>query len=313
MLSSAFATNSFAAVGSLLSEYGVTSWVLGAVLNKLFIYAALAITVGGLAALFTLSRYKDHQAFFMKYLSLGCLLGLASVSVNFFLQVGSFAESGIAGMLDADYVAILWSTGVGESYRFQLVGWCLIALMAILMWLKPAFISLLSTFGMLGAFIIAASFTQTGHTAEAPIWVRIALTLHVVAAMWWMGSLYPLRRACYVLDTSHLQSLMVEFGKQAMFFVGLLLVAGGVVSYHLEGSFSNLLDTAHGNLLMLKLGTVAVILLIAAIHKFRYVPKLRDQESAATLKRSITREMWVGCLILVLTAVMSSVTGPAFG
>jgi putative copper resistance protein D len=106
---------------------------------------------------------------------------------------------------------------------------------------------------------------------------------------------------------------MVEFGKQAMFIVGLLVIAGGIISYHLEGSFSNLLDTGHGNLLLLKIGTVAAILAIAALHKFAYVPALSNGKSTAALKRSITIEMCIGFLILVITAVMSSVTGPAYG
>jgi putative copper resistance protein D len=235
------------------------------------------------------------------------------VTFGFLLQVGSFAEEGISGMWNADYAKILWNSGVGKSYKFQLLGWCLVISTIIMMWIKPIYCHLFAALGMIFVFIIAISFTLTGHTAEAPIWVRGALALHVVAAMWWMGSLYPLRSACNTLGGSNLQSLMVEFGKQAMFLVGLLVIAGGIISYHLEGSFSNLLDTDHGNLLLLKLGTVAVILSIAAVHKFRFVPKLSSPESIATLKRSITIEMGIGFIILVITALMSSVTGPAYG
>ena len=298
---------------SEVSSDSISGWVAAIVLNKLLIYIALAMTVGGLAAMFTVSRYNGRQIPFNKYLPVGCLLGLSAVSLGFFLQVGSFAEEGMSGMWDADYVKILWNSGVGKSYKFQLLGWCLVISTIIMMWIKPVYNHLFAALGLIFVFIIAVSFTLTGHTAEAPIWVRGALALHVVAAMWWIGSLYPLRSACNALGVSNLQSLMVEFGKQAMFLVGLLVIAGGVISYHLEGSFSNLLNTGHGNLLLLKLGTVAVILSLAAVHKFRYVPKLSSAESVTTLKRSITIEMVIGFIILVITALMSSVTGPAFG
>ena len=296
-----------------MNDTSISGWVVAIILNKLLIYIALAMTVGGLAAMFTLSRYNDRQIPFIRYLPMGCLLGFITVTISFFLQVGSFAEEGILGMFNADYADILWSSGVGQSYKLQLIGWCLIVLMMIMMWLKPVSTDLFATLSLIGAFMIATSFTLTGHTAEAPIWVRIALVLHVVVAMWWIGSLYPLRCACDVLGVQNLQSLMVNFGKQAMYLVGLLVVAGVVISYHLEGSFSNLIDTGHGNLLLLKLGTVALILSIAALHKFAYVPSLSNGKSTATLKRSITKEMWIGFVILVITAIMSGVTGPAYG
>lgn len=297
---------------SEVSSYNISGWTLGIVLNKLVMYLALAMAAGGLGTMFTLSHDKDRKTPLIGYLALGCLLGLITATINFFLQVGSFAEEGVSGMFNTDYAEILWSAGAGQSYQLQLIGWCLIVFMAIILWFRPAFANLFAALGMIGAFIIAASFTLTGHTAEAPLWVRIALILHVFIAMWWIGSLYPLRTACDALDISNLQSLMVGFGKQATFLVGLLVVAGVGIAYHLEGSFNSLLDTGHGNLLLLKLSTVAVILLVAAIHKFRYVPNLSTPESAATLKRSITKEMLIGFLILVITAVMSSVTGPAY-
>lgn len=297
---------------SQASSYSLSGWVLSIVIIKLLIYIALAMTLGGLAAMFTLSRYTDRQIPFINYLPLGCLLGLITVSISFLLQVGSFAEEGVSGMWNTDYVSILWDSGAGQSYRLQLLGWCLVVLMMIITWLKPASTHRFAALGMIGTFIIAVSFTLTGHTAEAPVWVRIALVLHVIAAMWWIGSLYPLRSACDVLAVPNLQSLMVEFGKQAMFIVSLLVIAGVIIAYHLEGSFGNLLQTRHGNLLLLKLAIVAVILSIAAVHKFRYVPTLSTPESTAVLKRSITKEMWIGALILLITAVMSSVTGPAY-
>ena len=293
-----------------ITTSNISAWVVGIVVNKLLIYIALAMTVGGLAAMFTLTHYKDRQIPFINYLPLGCLLGLVTVSLGFLLQVGSFAEEGITGMWNKDFAEILWNSGVGKSYKLQIIGWLLISLMIFMMWLKPAFTHLFSVLSLIGTLIISASFTLSGHTTEAPLWVRVALAFHVSAAMWWLGSLYPLRCACNVLAISNLQLLMIDFGKQAMFLV-CLLVAGGIgISYHLEGSFSNLLQTGHGNLLLLKLVIVAIIVFIAAMHKFRYVSTLNTEESIKVLQRSITKEMWVGFSILLLTAVLSSVSGP---
>lgn len=295
------------------SAAGISVWALGTLLNKILLYIALAMTVGGLSAIFTLSGYGDRTPPFVRYLLLGCLLGVVAASLGFFLQVGSFSEAGFAGMWSHDYMPILWDSGAGQSYRLQLIGWLLVAILLSFIWSKPHIHPIFSSLAFIGVFVIAASFTLTGHTAEAPIWVRIALVLHVVTAMWWIGSLYPLRCACNVLKTHDLQSLMVEFGQQAMILVGLLVAVGVGVAYHLEGSFSNLLFTGHGNLLLLKLASVAAILFIAAKHKWHLVPHLTSDQAAQALKRSITIEMIIGFVILLVTAALSSLTGPAYG
>jgi len=299
--------------GLKMSTVSVSIWSIGILLNKLLIYIALAMTVGGLAAMFTLSRYNPRQVPFANYLPTGCLLGLVAVTIGFFLQVGSFAEEGISGMWNPDYMPILWDSGAGKSFRWQLFGWCFVLLMLALAWIIPRSNLLFTVLSFIGVFMIATSFTFIGHTAEAPIWVRIALMLHVLAAMWWMGSLYPLRCACGALDIPNLQSLMVKFGQQAMYLVGLLVVVGAGVAYHLVGSFSNLVFTGHGNLLLLKLGTVAAILCLAAYHKFQLVPRLTNRSAVTALKRSLTIEMGIGFLILLVTAVMSTAIGPTDG
>ena len=300
--------------GETFMEAGVSAWALGVFLNKIFFYIALAMTVGGLAASYTLSGFKALQNLPIAYLLSGCVLGIITASMGFFLQVGSFAEMGIAGMWSHDYLPILWDSGAGQSYRLQLIGWLLIIITTALIWAKPHINPIFSALAFIGVLIIAFSFTLTGHTADTPLWVRIALIVHVVTAMWWIGSLYPLRRACKVLPTHDLQSLMVDFGQQAMVLVGLLVAVGIGVAYHLEGSFSNLLFTGHGNILLLKLASVAAILLLAAKHKWRLVPRLTGDQAfitAQTLRHSITIEMIIGLIILLITAALSSLVGPA--
>jgi len=290
---------------------GISPWALVSSLNKLFLYIALAMTIGGLSAKFTLSRSSNHHTQHIRYILMGCILGVFTACLSFFLQVGAFTEEGIAGMWSLDFMPILWDSGAGQALRFQLIGWGLI-LMTLFMHLKIRFNYIFLVLSLIGSLIIATSFSLTGHTAEAPLWVKISLILHVAIAMWWMGLLYPLRSACDVLDTSNLQSLMIDFGKKAIFLVCLLIALGVGVAYHLEGSISNLLFTGHGNVLLLKLVSVAVILLIATKHKLRLVPSLTNLKAVLILKRSITIEMIIGFIILLITTVLSSLVGPAY-
>lgn len=291
-------------------SYDISGWVITIVSTKLLIYMALAMAISGLATMLTISPSRNRNIPYINHLPLGCLLGLIAVSINFFLQVGSFAEAGISGIWDADSIGILWDSWVGKSFRFQLFGWSVILLMIILIGSKLNYSHQFAGLGVIGIVIITASFTFTPHTIETPFWVRLSLMLHIIGAMWWIGSLYLLRRACDALRAKQLQLLMIDYGKLAMLIAALLIASGAFVTFVLIGDFSNFLSTGHGNLLILKISTVAVILFITAAHKLHFVPNLKDKKSTQALKHSLTKEMWVGFLLLVITAIMSTVSVP---
>lgn len=289
----------------------VPVWLIAKFSTKLLLYIAFAMSVGGVSAMLMIQRYKPQHLPFLGYATLGAVLGLLLASLDFFLQVGSFAESGFAGMFDPLYIDILWQSGVGMSYKLRLAGWLglLILLLALRLntaLAKPVFVVYLGI-----SLVIAASFTFVGHTVHQDLWVRMALVLHVFIAMWWIGSLYPLRQWCKAFPANTLQLLMHQFGKQASLLVATLLLAGVGVSYVLEASFENLFGSTHGNVLLLKLGVVMAILALAAQHKFRVIPNLNSREAVLKLQRSISIEMVIALLILIVTAVLSTLVGPS--
>lgn len=289
----------------------LSPWIVAIFSSKLLLYIAYAMSVGGLAAAFMIQRYKPQHLPFLAYTLCGVILGLSVASLDFFLQVGSFSESGLAGMWDPIYIEILWQSGAGISYKLRLAGWLGILLLVTAMRLNSTYAGPISFIALLVSLLIAASFSTVGHTAEQAIWVRLALVLHIFIAMWWIGFLYPLSHWCNEFPSNTLQLLMHEFGKQASVLVALLLIAGVGVAYALDGSFTALFTTTHGNILLLKIGVVAGILSLAAMHKFRLVPALNGRHSAMALRFSIGLEMVVALLILIITAALSTLFGPS--
>ncbi|PWQ92403.1 copper resistance D family protein [Leucothrix pacifica] len=289
----------------------LSPWIVAIFSSKLLLYIAYAMSVGGLAAAFMIQRYKPQHLPFLAYTLCGVILGLSVASLDFFLQVGSFSESGLAGMWDSSFIEILWQSGVGVSYKFRLAGWFGLLLLVTIMRLIPIYAKPLSFTALLVSLLISASFTMVGHTAEQETCVRLALVLHIFIAMWWVGLLYPLSHWCKEFPSNTLQLLMHEFGKQASVLVALLLMAGVGISYALEGNFKTLFTSIHGNILLLKIGVVAGILSLAAMHKFRLVPALKNRQSAMALRFSINVEMVVALLILIITAVLSTLFGPS--
>ena len=93
----------------------------------------------------------------------------------------------------------------------------------------------------------------------------------------------------------------------------MLLIAGSFLLATLLQNFSDLWNTDYGRLISGKIVVVAVLLAAAAVNKLRFTPRLQAEDAAAAigLLRSIRAEVLLGGLILVVTAALTSLTGPS--
>ncbi|MEQ9209642.1 MAG: CopD family protein, partial [Pseudomonadales bacterium] len=174
------------------------------------------------------------------------------------------------------------------------------------------FRALLFALWLIALYALMASFSLIGHTAELNIRVQIALSLHVLVVAWWMGGLWPLWLSCKELDSEGLHSLMHRFGQLAQVAVAVLIATGVFLAIQLLGSVSALWLTDYGQIFLLKLVGVSAILLIGLYHKVRLTPELISKpESSYRLARSIQIEMFVGLLVLLTTAVLTTLVGPS--
>ena len=135
------------------------------------------------------------------------------------------------------------------------------------------------------------------------------LFLHLLVAAFWIGILTPLRRLSsqeHSLDAA--AKLGERFGAFATIAVPVLIIAGVIMTWQLVGSFSAMISTSYGLTLLSKIGTVAVLLGLAAANKIRFVPSMLKGDFSAGLKlsRSIQFEWVAIILILALTAILTS-------
>ncbi|MGB1011303.1 MAG: copper resistance D family protein [Thiolinea sp.] len=293
--------------------------------SKLLVYLGSAAVIGGWFSLMLIREQPELSNAIRRYILTGVLLALVAVAMNFFAQVGSFAESGWGGLFDAMYVAMLWDSPVGSSVVFRI---CALSLMlcASLLASRNAFNAssltnsdlrrlLLVLIAGTGSLLLAFSYSLIGHTAELDWIARLLISLHVLIALGWIGSLLPLWQACrdanqHNANPEVLQQLMYRFGRIAMGLVAVLLVCGVVLAYQLLGSVSELISTPYGLLLLAKMGLVAVMLSFAVWHKWRLVPQLTDQAAVLRLQRSILLEGLTGLSILLVTILLTTVVGP---
>jgi copper resistance protein D len=226
------------------------------------------------------------------------------------LQVGGINQGGISGMFDMTMAALLLQSTLGWVAALR-IGACAVVLVAA---------SRLRA-GRTGQWLFAvatllacSSVVMTGHVSTLSIVARTLLLLHVLGAALWIGSLYPLQQVCGpvrgVDQLAALQTLMRRFGRVAVVIVSVLLPAGLILAYQLLQTPSALWTTAYGMTLLAKVILVCGLLLLAALNKLLWVPRLL-QTGAEALQRSIRLEMTLALLVLAFTSWLTTVTGPA--
>jgi putative copper export protein len=222
------------------------------------------------------------------------------------LQAGLLAGRGPAGMADTAMLGFVLESPWGGSTALRAAG--AVALIAALAgppgWRVAA--------GVAGAGAVAWSFASVGHTSDGHWLLPAALVLHLLAVLFWAGSLWPLARAARDLPPAEAAAAAERFGRVAMAAVGVLAVAGVVMAALLLGSVGALLGTAYGLTLGLKVLLVAGVLALAARHKLALVPGLAaaDPGAGPRLARSIRLEAGLMEAVFLATAVLTTSTTP---
>ncbi|MFV0595669.1 copper resistance D family protein [Shewanella sp.] len=292
----------------------LTEFDLMALISKWAIYVSFASLIGGTLMLGLLRDQHSEAVAIRRYIFIGTCLGVIAVVINFFAQVGAFAESGFAGMFDTQMRQFLWSSPIGESVTWRIIGFSIV-LIACGSVLGPVnALRRVAWIGLLvGGLILATSFSLLGHSAELNRFAQGMLLLHVLAIGSWVGSFYPLWRLCAHADLTLIRHVMDKFGQLGIGIVILVSGSGGALLWQLFDKPAEFFSSNYGLAISLKLSFFCIILLIAALHKFILVPRLKianTQIALRKLKLSIAIEGLVALFILTITAVLSSVFGP---
>ena len=166
--------------------------------------------------------------------------------------------------------------------------------------------------GAAASLLTTWSFTQIGHLSNVePTLVKLVLVAHLLGIAFWVGAFIPLFRAAGgVIALPDAADLSHRFGQLALYIVGALFFAGLVMSIILLGNPSQLLTSEYGQTLGIKILLFFALLSLAALNKLRLVPGLKAGQPNAAIKlhRSIILEFVIVSVILVLTAMLTTVT-----
>ncbi|KQW16431.1 copper resistance protein CopC [Streptomyces sp. Root369] len=263
---------------------GVVGWLYG--FGRYMSYAGFIVLVGGAA--FVLGCWQRGAGVKpMQRLVVGGWLTLTSATLLLLLLRGSYTGSGKVGdIFDLDLLGNVLQTKAGAALVSRLL---LLAAAAL-------FISVLFgaydkredeekrdlTFGLaIGGTVVAAGLAASWAMAEhASVGLQAGIAMpvdvvHLLAVATWLGGLIALLVALYRSDAP-IESAAVRRFSQVAFGSVVALVATGVYqSWRQLGSWSAFTETRYGQLLLVKIGLVALLVGVAFVSR-RWTAQLAD-------------------------------------
>ena len=134
--------------------------------------------------------------------------------------------------------------------------------------------------GDLGAALAVWSPALVGHTrAYEPVSLLVLTdALHLSAGAVWLGGLAGLAVVLPSLAGRERDSALVlsRFSTVAAGLLAVLAGAGALLGWRILGSWSGLVDTTYGRLLLVKIAIALVVAAVAAWNRFGLLPRVSD-------------------------------------
>ncbi len=178
------------------------------------------------------------------------------------------------------------------------------------------------TVSLIAATLLAFTPAFAGHAVAAPRFTAIAILadgLHVLGAGGWLGSLLVVVAVgipvALTLDANDrgpaVAALINAFSPLALGFAALVAASGLVSAWlHLE-HISALWRSDYGRMLLIKLGVLSLVVLSGAYNWLRVRPTLGDARGAVRIRRSAIAELFIGAVVLAVTAILTATSTPA--
>jgi len=253
-----------------------------------------------------------------------CAVAAIGVVVVLVAQCAQVAGTGFGAIFDGATLGAVLRQGLVWADAALLVG-----LAACVVSLHVRTQAARQAFAVGGGLTATASFALWGHAKEMTLtWVAIPSDVaHGVAGAVWFGGLIGLASVLRARlrddhsDVSSLQSTVAvvqRFSAAAAFSILAVTVAGIGLAVATVGSFGQLLSTAYGVTLLVKLAVVGIIFFIAAYNRFFLLPWLMasgtdDVDPAAVENQAVESEAVESEVVAGWRTLLRTVIGEGLG
>jgi copper transport protein len=163
----------------------------------------------------------------------------------------------------------------------------------------------------LPAVLLTSSLTSHGAALQVGSGPGIAIDwLHIVGATAWVGGLMSLFILLPALrGTSLWIPLLGRFGRFALASSAVVMLSGTLQAALEVGSWGGLIESAYGQLVLIKIGLLLVMLLLAVFNQMRRNRRSSsdadDDDQSPRLHRGVRAELVVGVVVLAVAAMLS--------
>lgn len=226
---------------------------------------------------------------------------IAFALVRLLLLVGQMGDG--ANLIDPELMPLAWMA-LGPSTMLLIVG--ALAAGAGLLWRSRRL-------AWLGALAMAASFGFTGHTqgVEKPGLLPALAAIHVLIAGFWFAAPVTLFPHTHLSDSVLLNRLK-RFSAIAVFAIPLLIVLGLWLALSLTGGANQLLGSAYGRLLLLKLAAGLAALGLGALNKRVIAARVAAEpvQGRRWLRTALLAEAMFFIVAIVAVSAATTIAGP---
>lgn len=169
------------------------------------------------------------------------------------------------------------------------------------------------------ALLAACAPALVGHSrAIDPVWLMtITDVVHLVCGAVWFGGLVGLALTLGPLSGRERDAALVlsRFSGLAAALLGLLAVTGVLMGWRILEGWAPLFDTGYGRVLLVKVGTAALVALVAGYNRFRLLPRAVDgvghterRRAALGVRRAVRIEVGLLVVVLGLTGFLTTLS-----
>jgi copper transport protein len=327
-------------------QYAAIAIVVGGLAFGLFVWLpALGAAAGGDPEWRAASEAFSRR--FRLIVTGGLVLGVLSCAAGIVFQGATASGISFFGALDPSVVREVLGTRFGTIWGLRLIDWLLVtAGIAVAaratgtLALRPAAVgaaglapappSRAATAVLaLPILFLVVSPALAGHAAsQSPSALLVPMdTIHVAAMSVWFGGLVllvaALPRATGALPRTErsrlLAEVLVRFSPLALAAVIAIAASGTVQAIVHVQAFHNLIDTAFGRAVLIKIALLLALVALGAWNRQRAVPAIRDAAERSdtpgavgvTLRRSLRAEVALIVVVLGVTSALVSYAPPS--